>query len=58
MFISSLNIHVGLKLLSQPEIVAAVKVASVDVQPLPLDNHGVSQGDIASGSSNTGKAFV
>lgn len=44
----------GLKLLSQPEIVAAVKVAPVDVQPLPLDGHGGSQGDIVSGSSNTG----
>ncbi|XP_050738001.1 membrane-bound transcription factor site-1 protease-like [Eriocheir sinensis] len=53
----NLNIHVGLKLLSQPEIVAAVKVASVDVQPLPLDSHGVNQGDIASGSSNKGSGL-
>ncbi|KAK8402593.1 hypothetical protein O3P69_000762 [Scylla paramamosain] len=49
----NLNIHVGLKLLSQPEIVAAVKVAPVDVQPLPLDGHGSNQGDIVAGSSNT-----
>ncbi|XP_071545683.1 membrane-bound transcription factor site-1 protease [Panulirus ornatus] len=50
----NLNIHVGLKLLSQPEIVAAVKVAPVDVQPLPLDSHGSSQGDSAGGSSSAG----
>ncbi|XP_045605609.1 membrane-bound transcription factor site-1 protease [Procambarus clarkii] len=54
----NLNIHVGLKLLSQPEIVAAVKVAPVDVQPLPLDTQGGSQGDAAAaGSSNAGGAL-
>ncbi|MPC27483.1 membrane-bound transcription factor site-1 protease-like [Portunus trituberculatus] len=53
----NLNIHVGLKLLSQPEIVAAVKVAPVDVQPLPLDGHGGNQGDIVAGSSNTGSSL-
>lgn len=39
----NLNIHVGLKLLSQPEIVAAVKMAPVDVHPLPLDGHKSGQ---------------
>ena len=42
----------GLKLLSQPEVMAAVKVAHVDVQPLPLDGHPHSHGEDASDSGN------
>lgn len=47
----NLNIHVGLKLLSQPEHMAGVvKVAPVDVQPLPLDGHSNSRGEDPSDS--------
>ncbi|KAK3868639.1 hypothetical protein Pcinc_025981 [Petrolisthes cinctipes] len=49
----NLNIHVGLKLLSQPEIVAAVKVAPVDIQPLPHDGHS-NHGDVPVHSPSSG----